>query len=366
MEDGFSGGTNIITADPFLGELDYNGGNTKTCLIGAEDSARNAGTSAGAPVSDQRGVARPDGAGIDIGSVEYSETVTSVMVTPSELEIEVGSSGYILGKTLPAESYGELTWSSSDTSVATVSGGFVNGLKAGTAVITATSVSGGYTDSCEVTVVKKTPVIYGDPMPSYISYGQTLADSTLSGGSADVPGTFAWQDPSVAPSVTDSNLTEYNVIFTPTDTITYHTVVIKLTIIVYQAVPTVTELPSASDLVYGHTLANSGLTGGAANVPGSFAWSDSSTMPWATSGGTPSTYPIVFTPADTVNYTAATAEVPVYVAKANSVITEIPVTSAITYGQTLANSTLTGGSGSVPGTFSWSDLTIARLCRIPD
>ena len=364
VEDGFSGGTNIITADPFLGELDYNGGNTKTCLIGAEDSARNAGTSAGAPVSDQRGVARPDGAGIDIGSVEYSETVTSVMVTPSELEIEVGSSGYVLGKTLPAESYGELTWSSSDTSVATVSGGFVNGLKAGTAVITATSVSGGYTDSCEVTVVKKTPVIYGDPMPSYISYGQTLADSTLSGGSADVPGTFAWQDPSVAPSVTDSNLTEYNVIFTPTDTVTYRTVVIKLTIIVYQAVPTVTELPSASDLVYGHTLANSGLTGGAANVPGSFAWSDSSTMPLATSGGTPSTYPIVFTPADTVNYTAATAEVPVYVAKANSVIAEIPVTSAITYGQTLANSTLTGGSGSVPGTFSWSDPTIAPA--VPD
>ena len=49
--------------------------------------------------------------------------------------------------------YDDVTWTSSDTSVATVSAlGVVTGVAAGTAVITATTERGGFTASCTVTV----------------------------------------------------------------------------------------------------------------------------------------------------------------------------------------------------------------------
>lgn len=48
--------------------------------------------------------------------------------------------------------YDEVTWTSSDESVATVEDGVVTGVAAGTAVITAITERGGYTASCTVTV----------------------------------------------------------------------------------------------------------------------------------------------------------------------------------------------------------------------
>ena len=58
------------------------------------------------------------------------------------------------------------------------------------------------------------------PIASAIAVGQTLATSTLTGGTVkagelDVEGTFAWKDNTVVPTTTDSNVTEYEVTFTP-------------------------------------------------------------------------------------------------------------------------------------------------------
>lgn len=50
-----------------------------------------------------------------------------------------------------------VTWSSSDTSVATVSDGVVTGVATGNATITVTTVDGGYTASCTVTVTTSLP-----------------------------------------------------------------------------------------------------------------------------------------------------------------------------------------------------------------
>jgi len=52
-----------------------------------------------------------------------------------------------------------VTWTSSDTSVATVSDGTVTALKAGTVTITATTVDGGFTDSCTITITDTTPIV---------------------------------------------------------------------------------------------------------------------------------------------------------------------------------------------------------------
>ena len=67
-----------------------------------------------------------------------------------------------------------------------------------------------------------------------ITYGQTLYDSLLSGGNASVEGTFTWKYVAIEPAVSDSNTTEYEVIFTP-DNPNYETVSCKVKVEVKKA-----------------------------------------------------------------------------------------------------------------------------------
>jgi hypothetical protein len=76
------------------------------------------------------------------------------------------------------------------------------------------------TTSVSVTVNKATPTIRAAPTASGITQGQSLAASTLSGGTASVGGTFAWTDASITPAVGTSS---QGVTFTPTDTTNYNT-----------------------------------------------------------------------------------------------------------------------------------------------
>jgi hypothetical protein len=62
--------TNLVTGDPKLGTLAYNGGFTPTFVPGAGSVAIDTGKDAGCPATDQRGIARPQGAHCDIGAVE--------------------------------------------------------------------------------------------------------------------------------------------------------------------------------------------------------------------------------------------------------------------------------------------------------
>jgi hypothetical protein len=77
------------------------------------------------------------------------------------------------------------------------------------------------TGSVNVTVNKVTPSVTAWPAASAITYGQTLASSTLSGGAASVPGTFAFTNPATAPKV---GTNPQSVTFTPTDATDYNTV----------------------------------------------------------------------------------------------------------------------------------------------
>ena len=85
-----------------------------------------------------------------------------------------------------------------------------------------------------VTVASKAvPTINTVPTAAAITYGQKLSNSNLTGGEAEVggtaiSGTFAWKTPSTAPEVKDSNSTEYEVVFTPSDVASYETATCKV------------------------------------------------------------------------------------------------------------------------------------------
>lgn len=66
----FTGGVGDTTANPRLGTLAHNGGETATMAIGVAGSAYNKGSNAACPATDQRGVKRPVKAICDIGAFE--------------------------------------------------------------------------------------------------------------------------------------------------------------------------------------------------------------------------------------------------------------------------------------------------------
>ena len=82
-------------------------------------------------------------------------------------------------------------------------------------------------------------------------------------------------------------------------------------------IPTITTLPTAGAITYGQTLASSSLSGGAASVAGSFAFTTPGLVPNA---GT-ANLPVTFTPTDTTNYTTATTMVAVSVQPALAALT---------------------------------------------
>ena len=206
---------------------------------------------------------------------------------------------------------------------------------------------------------KTTPTITTLPTASSIIYGQTLAASVLTGGSGSVAGTFAWTTPSTVPG---AGTPSESVTFTPSDTTDYNTATGTVTVTVNKATPTVTVWPTAAAISVGQTLASSGLAGGTASVPGTFAWTTPTTAPAL---GTTSES-VTFTPTDATDYNTVAGTVSVTVNnKTTPTITTLPTAGAITYGQTLTSSALTGGTASVAGTFAWTTPTIAPGAGTP-
>ncbi len=203
------------------------------------------------------------------------------------------------------------------------------------------------TTAVSVTVVKVIPTISVAPSASAITYLQTLASSKLTGGTANVPGTFAFTSPATAPG---AGTASQGVTFTPTDLADCTPATTTVPVTVNKATPTVSAAPSASAITFGQTLASSALSGGAASTAGTFAFTAPATAP---SAGTAS-QGVTFTPDDGTDYTTAAATTPVTVNKATPTVSVPPSASAITYGQTLAASTLSGGSASTAGTFAFT------------
>lgn len=69
--------TNLISNDPLLGALENNGGFTNThALIAGSSALNSAGVNSVCANEDQRGIARPQGAGCDMGAFEFESPVT--------------------------------------------------------------------------------------------------------------------------------------------------------------------------------------------------------------------------------------------------------------------------------------------------
>jgi hypothetical protein len=219
-----------------------------------------------------------------------------------------------------------------------------------------------------VTVAKQTPVVAVAPAPTAITYGQTLADSTLSGGTATnaagaaVAGSFAFTTPTNAPDAGSTNVT---VLFTPTDLANYNLATATITVSVNKQVPVVATVPTATAILYGQTLADSTLSGGAVTnaageaVDGGFVFATPTIAPNAGS----TNVSVIFTPADTTNYDSVATLVTVAVQQQGTAVATLPVASAIVYGQTLSDSVLSGGTvtngagATVVGSFAFATPT---------
>ncbi len=121
---------------------------------------------------------------------------------------------------------------------------------------------------------------------------------------------------------------------------------------------TVTQWPEASDIVYGQTLAESRLTGGAAEsvngaVAGSFAWADSTQKPDSIGS---KTYQVIFTP-DSSQYQSAVGTVTVQINPAQPVLSWTDNTQTVTYNGSpaaVAAPVVTLQNGETyTGTFRW-------------
>ena len=132
----------------------------------------------------------------------------------------------------------------------------------------------------------------------------------------------------------------------------------------------INELPVADAVSYdpNKTLGAINLSGGnvldpsGKNVPGSWSWADTSVVPTVDNSG----YDVVFTPDEQEHYNPVSGTVQVNVSKADVNVVDLPVASAITYGDDLAKAVISGGRVSfdgidqveIPGTFAWKDESI--------
>ena len=84
-------------------------------------------------------------------------SVTGVSVAPTELTLKIKERSSLTATVTPNDaSISSVVWSSNNESVATVSStGVVTGISAGSATITATTVDGGFTATCAVTVTNE-------------------------------------------------------------------------------------------------------------------------------------------------------------------------------------------------------------------
>lgn len=231
------------------------------------------------------------------------------------------------GETAAAVQYAISTSASADASaLAWQDSASFTGLDADAAYYVYAKVSGlpNYADAVSEPLKVRTKAAgkLANPVLDPVTYDPT---AMLAG--IKLPSGWKWADASAVPTV---KCGAYDAVFAPTDeqlaSTDYSavdgwdpvtkTVKRLVALTVNKATPVITAAPSATDLVFGQTLAESSLAGGAASVAGTFAWDDPQRMPQVSESGI-ACMAVCFAPADADNYNAASVKVAVKVAPKN-------------------------------------------------
>jgi alpha-L-arabinofuranosidase len=306
-------------------------------------------------------------AGTVLGAGSQSLSVTFTPNDTTNYQTQTSTVSLVVNKAAPTVSweppasiaYGTALTSSQLNATASVPGSFVYTPPAGsvlTAGTTTLSVLFTPTDSANYTTATKTVNIGVNggsatinwPTPAAITYGTALSATQLN-ASSSVSGTFTYSP--VLGTVLTAGTQTLKATFIPSDTTNYATQTVSASLVVNKATPSITwSAPSA--IVSGTALSSTQLNA-TASVAGSFTYTPAAgtVLPSGTSS-----LSTTFTPADTTNYSTATASV-------NQVVNALPTQttpiiswstpSAIAYGTALSSAQL-NATASVAGTFTYS------------
>ena len=204
-----------------------------------------------------------------------------------------------------------------------------------------------------------------------LTYGEKLSKLSFSSVTfveadtdTEVKGTLKWADPDCIPT---AGTTQAGWVFKPDDSKYYEDLTGTAAITVARATPAVVTVPTVAERVYNPAvaLADSDMTGGSVtgadgnSLAGTWSFTGKNIIPTVNNKG----YQAVFTPDDADNYNTVTRTITVKVTKATPVIAQKPTAGALTYGQKLSDSTLTGGKAAyqtadgteITGTFAWKN-----------
>ena len=252
-----------------------------------------------------------------------------------------------------------------------------------TAIITVTVsmenyANAGYTLKISITDKKTVEIKGGNSVSvdgsNVLIYGEKISKLTLGNtvfveaGTDDViEGILSWSNPDEIPA---AGTTQAGWVFKPADSTHYAELTGTADITVAKATPIVVTVPTVAEREYNPDAALTGpdMTGGSVTgadgneLAGTWSFVKTDCIPTVNNKG----YQAVFTPSDTANYNTVTETIAVKVTRATPVITEKPEASALTYGQKLSDSTLTGGKVTyktadgteVAGTFAWKNSSI--------
>jgi uncharacterized protein YjdB len=140
-------------------------------------------------------------------SVTVNQPASSVSLSQDTASIDAGKSVSLKATVGPDEAtVKKVTWSSSDIAVATVSSsGSVKGVGRGTAVITVTTVDGGFTDTCTVTVKQPVTSVTLSQKTLIVNSGATAQlTATINPASADDQ-SVTWTSSNPAAATVDSS-----------------------------------------------------------------------------------------------------------------------------------------------------------------
>ena len=215
-----------------------------------------------------------------------------------------------------------------------------------------------------VSVNGSNALIYGDKLSKLGFSDVTFVDADTD---IKVKGTLKWADPDCMPT---AGTTQAGWVFKPDDSKHYEELTGTAAITVVKATPAVVTAPTVAERVYNPSvaLADSDMTGGCVtgadgnSLAGTWSFTGTNIIPTVNNKG----YQAVFTPDDTNNYNTVTRTITVIVTKATPVIAEKPTAGALTYGQELSDSTLTGGKAAyqtadgteITGAFAWKNGSI--------